>query len=47
MEPENHLPEDRRVVATGLGMVTPLGAGKIQFAEKLFAGHSGIRGASL
>ena len=42
MEPENQLPADRRIVVTGLGMVTPLGVGKDTFAEKLFAGACGI-----
>ncbi len=42
MEPENHLPDNMRIVVTGLGMVTPLGAGKTEFADKLFAGASGI-----
>lgn len=31
-----------RVVVSGLGMVTPLGAGKEDFAANLFAGRSGI-----
>jgi len=34
---------DRRVVVTGLGMVTPLGTGKADFAANLYAGRSGIR----
>jgi len=42
MEPESQLPADRRVVVTGLGMVTPLGVGKDSFTEKLFAGVCGI-----
>jgi len=42
MESENQLPSNRRIVVTGLGMVTPLGVGKDQFAEKLFAGACGI-----
>ena len=33
----------RRVVVTGVGMVTPLGVGKNTFSQKLFKGDSGIR----
>ncbi|MBW1822039.1 MAG: beta-ketoacyl-[acyl-carrier-protein] synthase II, partial [Deltaproteobacteria bacterium] len=33
----------RRVVVTGVGMVTPLGVGKNIFSQKLFKGNSGIR----
>jgi len=32
----------RRVVVTGIGMVTPLGIGKERFAQALFQGDSGI-----
>ena len=42
MNPENKLPDGMRIVVTGLGMVTPLGTGKVRFAENLFAGTSGI-----
>lgn len=34
---------NRRVVITGLGMVTPIGIGKEQFSERLFRGDLGIR----
>lgn len=33
----------RAVVVTGLGLVTPLGTGKADFAARLFQGRSGIR----
>jgi len=39
----NETNPDRRVVVTGLGMVAPLGVGKVQFSERLFSGVSGIR----
>ncbi len=32
----------RRVAITGIGMVTPLGAGKDAFARALWAGRTGI-----
>ncbi len=35
--------QNRRVVITGLGMVTPIGIGKEQFSARLFQGDSGIR----
>jgi 3-oxoacyl-[acyl-carrier-protein] synthase II len=34
---------DRRVVITGIGMVTPLGAGKEAFSRALWQGGTGIR----
>ena len=34
---------DKRIVVTGVGMVTPLGIGKERFSENLFQGNSGIR----
>ncbi|HPK21562.1 MAG TPA: beta-ketoacyl synthase N-terminal-like domain-containing protein, partial [Smithella sp.] len=38
-------PQDdaRRVVVSGIGMVTPLGIGKEEFGRKLFAGHTAIK----
>jgi 3-oxoacyl-[acyl-carrier-protein] synthase II len=34
---------NKRVVVTGIGMVTPLGVGKESFAQALFRGDSGVR----
>ncbi len=42
MDNDQNLPDDQRIVITGLGLVTPLGVGKNEFSEKLFAGASGI-----
>jgi 3-oxoacyl-[acyl-carrier-protein] synthase II len=38
---------NRRVVISGVGMVTPLGVGKTVFMERLFGGGGGIRPISL
>lgn len=38
---------NRRVVISGVGMVTPLGVGKKQFQEQLFGGACGIRPITL
>ena len=37
----------RRVVVTGLGVVSPIGIGKEEFQEALFAGKSGVSAISL
>ena len=37
----------RRVVVTGVGLVTPLGVGKDDFSRHLFGGVSGIRPITL
>lgn len=42
MDKHQKLPDDQRIVITGLGLVTPLGTGISEFSEKLFAGKSGI-----
>jgi len=36
------LPDQERVVVTGLGLVTPLGVGKEEFSRRLFAGDCAI-----
>jgi len=43
METDRRWSAEHRIVVTGVGMVTPLGTGKDAFAEKLFAGASGIQ----
>lgn len=42
MNKEQHTDSARRVVVTGIGMVTPLGIGKEEFGRKLFSGETGI-----
>ena len=42
MDNSQDLLDGKRIVVTGLGMATPLGTGKNDFTEKLFAGASGI-----
>lgn len=38
----NRMPDHKRVVVTGLGLVTPLGVGKDEFSRRLFAGGCAI-----
>jgi 3-oxoacyl-[acyl-carrier-protein] synthase II len=38
----NRMADDKRVVVTGLGLVTPLGVGKDEFSRRLFAGDCAI-----
>ena len=42
MDQQNSTDMSRRIVVTGIGMVTPLGIGKNEFGRKLFSGESGI-----
>jgi 3-oxoacyl-[acyl-carrier-protein] synthase II len=42
MNKEQPTDNARRVVVTGIGMVTPLGIGKEEFVRKLFSGETGI-----
>ena len=42
MNKEQQTDSARRVVVTGIGMVTPLGIGKEEFDRKLFSGETGI-----
>ncbi|HON58196.1 MAG TPA: beta-ketoacyl-[acyl-carrier-protein] synthase family protein [Smithella sp.] len=42
MHENRHRDPARRVVVTGIGMVTPLGVGKEEFAANLFSGKTGI-----
>ncbi|HQK99731.1 MAG TPA: beta-ketoacyl-[acyl-carrier-protein] synthase family protein [Smithellaceae bacterium] len=39
-------PDEKRIVVTGLGLVTPLGTGRQAFYERLFSGESAIRPVS-
>jgi len=42
MNKEQQTDSAKRVVVTGVGMVTPLGIGKEEFGRKLFSGETGI-----
>jgi len=42
MDKNRQMDNARRVVVTGIGMVTPLGIGKEEFGRRLFAGDSAI-----
>jgi len=42
MDKDRHMDNARRVVVTGIGMVTPLGIGKEEFGSRLFAGDCAI-----
>ena len=42
MNKDRKTDKSKRVVVTGIGMVTPLGIGKEEFGQKLFSGETGI-----
>ncbi|MEE9913377.1 MAG: beta-ketoacyl-[acyl-carrier-protein] synthase family protein [Deltaproteobacteria bacterium] len=42
MDKNYSAPDHERIVVTGLGMVTPLGAGRDEFSRRLFAGECAI-----
>ena len=42
MDKNRQMDNARRVVISGIGMVTPLGIGKEEFSRRLFAGDSAI-----
>jgi len=42
MDKNRQLDSAKRVVVTGIGMVTPLGIGKEEFGRRLFAGNCAI-----
>jgi len=42
MNKRHDLPDNQRVVVTGVGMATPLGTGREEFSRRLFQGESAI-----
>ena len=42
MNKRHDLPDNQRVVVTGVGMATPLGTGREEFSRRLFGGESAI-----
>lgn len=42
MSKHHDLPDNQRVVVTGVGMVTPLGTGREEFSRRLFGGEGAI-----